>query len=195
MLNRRARRVTGWLARAAEVRGEPPRLRSARQPSTTSSSGQTARSGSHGSVSASMPEAVATASPTSRRGGVPPREHVPAGSTAAGRASAPSRARARDDLGANGSSRVRDQVAQGVDEPVGALGSVNVEHRPWLRYQMARRSAHSAPCCCPTAIARCASARARSSTASCSACARPGPAAGPRSRGASRSTASATASC
>ncbi len=67
--NRRARRVGSTAAAVAprcvarlSIHG------SSRHPSTTSRRAQTERSGSHGSVAASMPEAVATASPTRRRG-------------------------------------------------------------------------------------------------------------------------------
>ncbi len=68
-LNRRARRAGSTSSPA------PPRCAaklanhgSPRHPSTTSSRAQTARSGNHGSASASIPDAVATASPTSLRG-------------------------------------------------------------------------------------------------------------------------------
>jgi hypothetical protein len=69
VLNRRARRA----ASASSPR--PPRCAaklanhaSPRDSSTTSRRAQTARSGSQGSASASIPDAVATASPTSLRG-------------------------------------------------------------------------------------------------------------------------------
>ena len=68
-LNRRARRA------GSTSSPDPPRCAaklashgSPRHPSTTSSRAQTARSGNHGSASASIPDAVATASPTSLRG-------------------------------------------------------------------------------------------------------------------------------
>ena len=69
VLNRRARRA------GSATSPPPPRCAarlanhgSPRHPSTTSSRAQTARSGNHGSASASIPDAVATASPTSLRG-------------------------------------------------------------------------------------------------------------------------------
>ena len=140
VLNRRARRA------GSAASPPPPRcaakLRShgsPRHPSTTSSKAQTARSGNHGSASASIPDAVATASPTSLRGdGKSTFAHTPS--------PRPSPAPSRSDIrcashrsmprvgtattsGANGSGNgVGQQRAKRLDQSVGPLSSMDMKH-------------------------------------------------------------------
>ena len=120
-------------------------------PSTTSSSAHTSRSGSHASASGSIPEATATASSASRRGdgnstfaqtpsarpGVTPS---PVESRWVSQRSIP-RVGTAITSGANGSSSgSRQQRGEGAHEPVGPLGSVDVQHgRSHIR-AAARRS-------------------------------------------------------
>ena len=123
----------GEAARAARPAGAGGAATAPRaHASTTSSSGHTSRSGSHGSVSGSIPDAAATASPVSRRGnGKSTFAQMPRRDGEALRQPALHPARGDgDDLGRERvRRRVGEQLAQGGDQAVGAVGSVDVEHR------------------------------------------------------------------
>ena len=105
--------------------------------STTSSSGQTDRAGSHGSVSRSMPIAAATAPLTSRPGKgnsmfaqtpslVPAMRR--AGREPLGQPALDTASRHGDDLGLHRVVQRRtDDVAELVDKPVGPFCAVDVE--------------------------------------------------------------------
>ena len=120
--------------RAACSHGSPQRRRRRPRAAATPT-----RSGSHGSASGSIPDAAATASPISRRGDgnstfaqTPSRRPGEAPSDGGQALREPALHPARrhgDDLGRERVvERRREQLAERVDEPVCAFGSVDVEH-------------------------------------------------------------------
>ena len=112
---------------------------SARHSSTTPNSGHTERSGNHGSVSVSMPAAAATTAPISRPGKgkvevgahtvAPKGRGAQAGRQALGQPALDAACRHRHDFGHQriGEGRL-DDITQCLDEAVGPLCSVKVQH-------------------------------------------------------------------
>ena len=138
LANRRA--AARLVGRVAEVVGQRRQPRLASEASTISSSGQTARSGRHGSASGSMPDATATASATSRPGGGkstfaqtpsarPGDAPSPADSRWVSHRSIPRVGTRHDLVRERIRQRIGEQAAQRGDERVRAFGSMDMQHQ------------------------------------------------------------------